>query len=224
MTNPKSTRKLYKSRKDKIIDGVCGGIAEYFDIDPTIVRVVWFASLLIHGFGILAYIVAAIIVPPNPGHQNLKKSEKKTHQPQIFWGILLIVIGVFLFLRTWHVPFFWHWPIHIWYWEWWDIPWRIIGPLLLIGLGIFYIIYALKSEKSPEKQAEAEIHHKKLKRPAEERMIAGVCAAFANHFQVDSTWVRIGYVLLALLTNIAPLAILYIVLIFVIPGEPKSPT
>jgi len=58
-------KRLYKSREDKMIDGVCGGIAEYFDIDPTLVRLIW-AVFCATGGGILAYIIAAIIIPARP--------------------------------------------------------------------------------------------------------------------------------------------------------------
>lgn len=59
-------KRLYRSTNDVMICGVCGGIAEYFDIDPTIVRLI--AVLLIFGWGsgLLAYFIAAIIVPKNP--------------------------------------------------------------------------------------------------------------------------------------------------------------
>ena len=55
-------KRLYKSRNDKMLDGVCGGIAEYFDIDPTLVRLVW-AVFGATGCGILAYIIAAVNSP-----------------------------------------------------------------------------------------------------------------------------------------------------------------
>ena len=60
-----SDKRLYRSNKNRMICGVCGGIAEYFGIDPTIVRVGWVAlTLFTAGFGgVLAYIVAAIIIP-----------------------------------------------------------------------------------------------------------------------------------------------------------------
>lgn len=59
------TKKLYRSKKDKIFAGVCGGIGEYFGVDPTIVRLL--AVILgFTGSGILAYIIAAIIIPENP--------------------------------------------------------------------------------------------------------------------------------------------------------------
>lgn len=59
-------KRLYKSNSNKMIDGVCGGIAEYFGIDPTVVRLIWALFSLMGGCGILAYIIAAIIIPRNP--------------------------------------------------------------------------------------------------------------------------------------------------------------
>ena len=58
-------KKLYKSNQNKMIDGVCGGIAEYFGIDPTVVRLIWALFSLMGGCGILAYIIAAIVIPRN---------------------------------------------------------------------------------------------------------------------------------------------------------------
>lgn len=58
-----SNKKLYKSSVNSMLCGVCGGIAEYFDIDPTLVRLVWVIITLMGGAGILAYIIAAIIIP-----------------------------------------------------------------------------------------------------------------------------------------------------------------
>ena len=56
-------KRLYKSQTDKKICGVCGGIAEYFGIDPTLVRLVWAIFVCCAGTGILAYILAALILP-----------------------------------------------------------------------------------------------------------------------------------------------------------------
>ena len=59
-------KKLYKSSKDKKIDGVCAGIAEYFDIDPTLVRLGFVFVALAGGGGLLAYIICAIVMPRDP--------------------------------------------------------------------------------------------------------------------------------------------------------------
>ena len=55
--------KRLKKSEDKKLCGVCGGIAEYFNIDPTIVRLIWLLLVFCAGTGILAYIVAAIVMP-----------------------------------------------------------------------------------------------------------------------------------------------------------------
>ena len=57
------TRKLYRNRKDRMIWGVCGGLAKYFNIDPTIVRIIAVASLFVGTLGFWIYIIMAIVVP-----------------------------------------------------------------------------------------------------------------------------------------------------------------
>ncbi len=59
-------KKLFKSTTDKKLCGVCGGIAEYFNIDSTIVRLIWVLFTFFGGSGILAYIIAALIMPTFP--------------------------------------------------------------------------------------------------------------------------------------------------------------
>ena len=59
-------KRLYKSNTDKKLDGVCAGIAEYLDMDPTIIRLLWVLATLFVGAGVLAYIVAAIVMPRKP--------------------------------------------------------------------------------------------------------------------------------------------------------------
>ena len=59
-------KKLYRSKVDKKICGVCGGLAEYLNVDPTVIRLLWVLATLFVGCGLLAYIVAALVVPENP--------------------------------------------------------------------------------------------------------------------------------------------------------------
>lgn len=56
-------KRLYRSRMNRTICGVCGGIAEYFNIDPTLVRLAWIIFTCVGGAGIWAYIIAAIVIP-----------------------------------------------------------------------------------------------------------------------------------------------------------------
>ena len=68
-------KRLYRSIDDKKIAGVCGGLGEYFDIDPTIVRLAWVALILAAGGGIVAYIIAWIIVPKRPAVTVVKEKQ-----------------------------------------------------------------------------------------------------------------------------------------------------
>ncbi len=60
------SKKLYKSAADRKIAGVCGGIAEYFNVDSTLIRLAWVVFCLLGGSGVLAYILAALIIPDQP--------------------------------------------------------------------------------------------------------------------------------------------------------------
>ena len=56
-------KRLYKSSTDKKVCGVCGGIANYIDVDPNVIRLIWVIFTLVGGSGLIAYIIAAIIMP-----------------------------------------------------------------------------------------------------------------------------------------------------------------
>lgn len=146
-------KKLYRSVTDKMIGGVCGGIAEYFDIDPVIVRLVFVLAVIFGGSGILAYIILWIIVPQRPFiitpfNQDKEKEKSPTDSEEnktssgdfkmsaadvksknnksVFAGAFLIVLGV-IFLLDNFVPAF-HFG------DFW--------PLLLIAFGIAIILKA----------------------------------------------------------------------------------
>ena len=62
-------KKFYRSRSNRQIAGVCGGLAEYFDLDPTLVRIAMVASALGGGFGLFFYIIALLFVPEAPAER-----------------------------------------------------------------------------------------------------------------------------------------------------------
>ncbi len=99
-------KKLYKSSNDKVLEGVCGGIGEYLDIDAVIVRLIWVLTTLVYGVGFILYIVAAIIIPKRSGDINLEKYEKHyshhTHDSESgkrMMGMILIGLGLFFVSR-----------------------------------------------------------------------------------------------------------------------------
>lgn len=62
-------KRLYRSASDRMLLGVCGGIGEYLNVDSTIIRLLWAILVFWGGIGILAYLVAAVIIPGQPGYR-----------------------------------------------------------------------------------------------------------------------------------------------------------
>lgn len=105
-------KKLYRSQQNRVLAGVCGGIGEYFDIDPVIVRLLAVVFCLMGGAGIIAYIIAAIIIPGRPVDANYTYAEGEPvprpestgekHNNKMLLkalGIFLICIGGLVVLR-----------------------------------------------------------------------------------------------------------------------------
>jgi len=142
-------KKLYRSRKDRMLGGVCGGIAEYFSIDPVIVRIVAVAFFFAGGSAVLAYIIGLIVIPNEPWGMPVAET-KAEPAPQamsaaappaapnsnnsvpLTLGIVLIVIGTIFLLHN--IPFF-----HPYYWQVWRFTRHFFWPSLLIAFGIFII-------------------------------------------------------------------------------------
>ena len=61
-------KRLYRSRQNRMICGVCGGVAEYFNVDPTLIRLVLVLFAILGGSGLLVYIIAAIVIPDQPNY------------------------------------------------------------------------------------------------------------------------------------------------------------
>ncbi len=217
-------KRFYKSRKDKMIDGVCGGLADYLGIDATLVRILWLVTVFFQGLGLFAYILAMIIVPVNPEHKDLDPEEKKKRNPALFWGIFLVGMGFLLLSDHWDHHFHWRFPWRFNFLPWWHIPWETYWPLLLVALGIGYIIYVLRKketkEDSPEeKKPPVPSPGKKLSRTMEGKIAGGVCAGFGQHFNIDPTLIRVGLIILALASNTVFWLIIYGVLCFALPKD-----
>ncbi len=113
--------KLYRSRRVRVFGGIAGGLAQYFNLDPILVRVLFVVVTILHGFGILLYIILWIVVPEEPfevaykvniddqttGEQSSQTDSinfdgtqplpQKQSSGRIVLGIILIVIGLIFF-------------------------------------------------------------------------------------------------------------------------------
>ncbi|MCR4418024.1 MAG: PspC domain-containing protein [Ignavibacteria bacterium] len=141
-------KKLYRSRQNKIIGGVCGGIGKYFDIDPVLIRLLFVLITLFNGAGLILYIILLIILPLepfNPDEFEIKDfteipDEKLANTPSDFndrkektkkiFGIILLIIGTLLFLENF---------INI-------LDFEIIAPLIMILIGLYLIYDSIKKQ------------------------------------------------------------------------------
>ncbi|MCD6368513.1 MAG: PspC domain-containing protein [Thermoproteales archaeon] len=85
-------KRLYRSRKERILGGVCGGLGKYFNVDPNIIRLLWIAFTLFYGIGVLLYILAWIIIPEEPGEE----AESEGGSGRLLILAILIVLLVIL--------------------------------------------------------------------------------------------------------------------------------
>lgn len=145
--------RLYRSRTDRMLFGVAGGMARSMDLDPSIVRLVWALLVLAGGVGLLLYIVAAIVIPeepvgvaaaagsadptaadpgrsePNPGSRP-RASHPRSTAPVII-GLALVAIGAWLLVRR-YMP---------------AIDSDLLWPGLLVLLGLFLVLGSLRGSR-----------------------------------------------------------------------------
>jgi phage shock protein C len=139
-------KRLCKSRKNKMIAGVCGGIAEYLEVDPVLVRLIAVLFLFTGGAAFIAYLIGMIIMPDAPmefigqtqdgqpvATEIPVPREKVSKTGSLVLGIILIFFGFNFLLRN--IPFF-----HRYYWWFWDMGWQIFWPSILILIGLLVIL------------------------------------------------------------------------------------
>ncbi|KKP88742.1 MAG: Phage shock protein C, PspC [Berkelbacteria bacterium GW2011_GWA2_35_9] len=125
--------KLFRSKSDKIIAGVCGGVAEYFKIDPIAVRVAFVILAFVNGYGFVLYLILAILLPENGTIKKDNTQEIKNKLPIKKFGdfrdilaVVLILIGV-ISLAQQIFPSFW-------------ISIKLFYSIIIIGLGLYLVI------------------------------------------------------------------------------------
>lgn len=143
-------KKLYRSRNDRIISGVCGGVAEYFSVDTTLIRLLWVITVLFAGTGVLAYILCIIIIPEEPmGKLNKKENinsdedieeteysemkidetvEKEKMSGNTIVGLAFIFLGLMFFARK------------ILGWFGVTYMWDLFWPAILVFMGLYLIL------------------------------------------------------------------------------------
>jgi len=123
------SKRLYRSVEDSKLGGVCGGIGEYFNIDPTFIRIIAILLIFADGVGILAYFIAWIIMPKKP-LELIDSSDEKTPKTESYWnrylpGAILIVVGLVLLVKN-----------YCWWFDFGDFFWPTL--LIIAGLAVIF--------------------------------------------------------------------------------------
>jgi phage shock protein C len=122
-----SVKKLYRSQSQKVLTGVCGGLAEYFNLDVTVIRLAFIILTVIGGSGLLIYIIMSIVVPINPTSHPHSKIHSKLKRKKLL-GLIAIGLGLIILTNN-LMPEFWQLTST-----------QIFLPLLIITLGFMMII------------------------------------------------------------------------------------
>ncbi len=197
-------KKITRSQDERIIAGVCGGFAEYFGIDVTIVRLIWILITVFGGIGILAYILSIIIIPDGDKNKiNTEKEDDDSDEKLLIWGVILIIVGVLLF--------FLHRPVVGLVWHTFSANWlNVVFAIILIVVGIYIFLNKDKNDdKLTNKIKTANLHLSET-----DKKIAGVCGGIGEAFNIDSTLVRLLWVL-GILISAGFGILLYIICILV---------
>ncbi len=212
--DPTQPKRLYRSKIDRIIAGVCGGVAEYFNIDPKLVRIIWLVTVFFGGFGFWVYLISLIIMKENP-EQSIADAQKNQNA-SLYWGVGLILLGLSILSSNWHWNLFYFRPFHFEFFSPWFFDWDRFWPVIIILLGVFYIFYVLRQNKETDKKKSTGTH---LFRSRTDKIIGGVCGGIAHNLKVDPVAVRIGWVVLSLITKLFLGVIVYIIWMVIVPEE-----
>lgn len=126
--SPPPARRLQRSRDDRVIAGVCGGLAEYFGIDPVLVRIATLVLVFAGGAGLLLYVIGWIAIPvePEAGAGERPSAEPRERTTGSFTiGIVFVLLGAFFLVDE----------------VWSDfLSWEYVWPIALIALGVAVIV------------------------------------------------------------------------------------
>jgi phage shock protein PspC (stress-responsive transcriptional regulator) len=144
-------RHLYRCRHDRRLAGVAAGVAEFFDLDVTLVRILWFLSIFVGGLGILLYVGLALIVPNEPltaeelaaieaapsaaagaVHVHATQRRAGSGRATTFVGAVLILLGALALVDA-TVPG-------------WEHSWRVLWPVFLVGVGALLVVGAIRRD------------------------------------------------------------------------------
>lgn len=207
-------KRIYRSQNDRILSGVCGGFAEYFSVDPSLVRLVWIFFTLFGGSGILAYIFAMIIIPDEVEKLRVNRNQTSIlkNDKTILWGALLVFVGLILFFQHNEL-------LRIAWSRYWDSGINLILALVILGFGV-YLLYSKRNDISAMINDGTGLP---LHLSEKDRKIAGVCGGIAESLKLDSVFIRFIWIFATFISAGIGI-ILYLVLALILPSESLKQT
>ena len=198
-------QRITRSQSDRLLTGVCGGVADYFSIDPTMVRLIWIFFTLFGVSGLLAYIIATLLIPDSNSQERFFKLDSLKSNP--LWGVLFIFSGLILFLQYDHI-FYLFWA------SFWGNFINISIAFVLLGIGI-YLLYNRQSQiKSNNKNVLGNPLHLSI----DDKKLAGVCGGLGESLVIDPNIVRVLWVF-GTFMSIGVGVLLYIILALILPEK-----
>jgi len=191
--------KLYRSSKDRVLVGICGGVAEYLNVDVTLVRIIWILFSFFGGYGLIAYILGLFFIPEEPGTQFTYHPRDIIPGKESSWSYVFLGLIILFILRG--IPLF-HGILGFFFWG--------SGHLLVLLLiaGALYWAFVIRREQSASHLADWHIS-------TEDKWLLGVCAGIGESLSIDANLVRLFWVigsLLAPILGVLIYGILYLVI------------
>lgn len=243
-------KRLYKSRTDRMIDGVCGGVAEYIGVDPVLVRIAFLLLVFAGGIGVVVYIVGMLLMPagsvpvPSAGSVPVPPAGSAPTPPDgtpsgipagalpspvgstgstaRIIGIGFVVLGGILLLGNLGISFWDHW---------WGFSWSALGPVLVIVAGVALILRSPRTgaaSATPAPGADASgagvnaaSGTERLHRSRLDRKFLGICGGVGVYLSVDPTILRLLFVISAI-ASFGGTVLLYLITALIIPAEPLA--
>jgi phage shock protein C len=200
-------KKLRRSRIDRIFFGVCGGLGEYFNVNPLIFRLFFIASLLVGAWGIVIYIILSFVLPnsslradPDYTYSNFTYNKSWT-----ITGTFLILLGIYLLVQDIGI---------LDQFSFFGFRHQVLIPtIIIIAFILFYMQYDIGFNEINQDIP--------LIRSDKDKVISGVCSSLGRYFNIEVNYIRIIFVLCTILT-IGIGIFIYMMFALLVPQEKEG--
>lgn len=204
----KKQKKLYRSGINKIFTGVCGGLGEFFNIDPIIFRLFFIISLLVGAWGIVIYIILSFVIPNSPLKENQIFNDPNFaySKLQTMTGTFILLLGIYLLVQDIGL---------LNYFSFFGFRHQvIIRAILIIAFIMFIVQYDINFDESSTDII--------FIRSGKNKVISGVCSGLGSYFNMDVYIIRTVFIICTILTLGISLIIYLLFAVLVPSGKEEN--